>query len=88
MEHVYSLSKVVFTTMLLIGSANLKAQNPTTVAPSNACNVVEDFNDDDGGFSSQSIFSNADDASFYYVGTQDSCQNYHRLLEKACSFHF
>ncbi len=63
MKHLYSV-KAVATALLLIISTNLFAQSPSTTAPSNQCNVVEDFSADHGNFRSQSIYTESDYTQF------------------------
>jgi hypothetical protein len=63
MKHLYSV-KAVATALILIISTNLFAQSPSTVAPSNQCNVVEDFNDSSGNFRSTSIYTESDYTQF------------------------
>lgn len=57
----FLLSAIIFA----IASASF-AQTATTVTNSNSCFVTNNFNASSGGFSSPSIYSNADDVSFYW----------------------
>jgi hypothetical protein len=72
MEHVYpTIRKTFFVLSLLTALTTAsRAQNPTTVFNSDECNVVEDFNTDNGGFKSPSIYANANDLSFYYYSVE------------------
>lgn len=63
MKHLYSV-KAVATALILLVSTFAFAQSPSTVAPSNQCNVVEDFNSDHGNFRSQSIYTESDYTQF------------------------
>lgn len=69
MKHVYPTTrKTLLLTSLLIGLTTATfAQNPTTFTASNACNVVEDFNIDRGGFTSYSLYAGRDQVEFYYL---------------------
>lgn len=57
-----------FLLLFFIGSAGLHAaaQFPTIVAQSNSCNVFRTFNTSDEGFSSPSIYSDANDVAFFW----------------------
>jgi hypothetical protein len=68
MKHVYPTNrKTLLLATVLIGlSTATLAQNPTTVMPADNCKVIENFNEDAGGFRSPSIYSGDDDVSFYY----------------------
>lgn len=72
MEHVYPRIRKTFVlaSLLTALTTTTQAQNPTTVFDSEECNVVEDFNTDNGGFKSPSIYSNANDLSFYYYSVE------------------
>jgi hypothetical protein len=72
MEHVYPRIRKTFVLASLLTALTVttQAQNPTTVFNSEECNVVEDFNTDNGGFKSPSIYSNANDLSFYYYSAE------------------
>ncbi len=55
---------------------NASAQLPTTVTPSNNCTVFRTFNNSDEGFSSPSIYSDANDVSFFWnAGTGSEVEN-------------
>lgn len=70
MKQFYSrLFKTIIISSVLFTSKNASSQNPTTIASSNNVNVVEDFNSGHGSFSSSSLYSNPDDASFNYVAS-------------------
>lgn len=72
MEHVYPRIRKTFVLAFLLTALTTatQAQSPTTVFNSDECNVVEDFNTDNGGFKSPSIYSNANDLSFYYYSVE------------------
>jgi hypothetical protein len=69
MKHLYSV-KAVATALLISISSSLFAQNPTTVSASNQCNVVEDFNTDNGNFRSTSIYTESSYLPFYWDATK------------------
>ena len=67
MKQFYSrLLKTIIISSVLLTTKNASSQNPTTIASSINVRVVEDFNSGHGSFSSASLYSNPDDASFYY----------------------
>lgn len=68
MKQVYSRKSFAFLAviaLLLIGST-VRAQNPTSWTVSSDCNFTIDFNINDGGFSSPSIYSGDDDFEMLY----------------------
>ncbi len=56
----------LLSTMLIISVLAVKAQYPTTVTPATNCSVFRNFNNSDEGFSSPSIYSDANDVSFFW----------------------
>lgn len=61
MKHIYSVAVATALSLLSLFSF---AQNPTTVAPSSNCQVLEDFNTTSGGFRSPSIFTESSYTQF------------------------
>jgi hypothetical protein len=59
-----STLKGTFMALAVLASSFLYAQHPTTVAPSNNCDVIEDFNDHSGDYRSPSIFTESDYTEF------------------------
>lgn len=67
MKHIYF--SVALATALSLASTSLFAQHPTTVAPSNKCEVLEDFDYTSGEFRSPSIFTESDYTEFNWDST-------------------
>lgn len=63
MKHLYSV-KAVATVLFLFIASFTYAQSPSTVSPSNQCNVVDDFDGDDGKFRSHSIYTESNFTQF------------------------
>lgn len=59
-------------TALFLISLTSQAQNPTSVFVSTLCNFVEDFENDDGGFTSPSIYSDDNNTSFFWNATDNA----------------
>lgn len=68
MKTFYPLGLITFSVLLF--SATGHAQQPTTVVPSSNCNFTYNFNTTDEGFSSPSIYSDANDFGLYWDGAQ------------------
>ncbi|MDB5251080.1 MAG: type sorting protein [Flaviaesturariibacter sp.] len=66
MKHIYS---VALATALSLASLCSFAQHATTVAPSDKCQVLEDFSDNSGNFRSPSIFTESDYTEFSWDST-------------------
>lgn len=64
MKQVYPRMKTAFIAIALSASIFVSAQSSTSIANSNACNVVENFNASSGGFSSPSIFTESNYTEF------------------------
>lgn len=71
MKHTFTL-KGLFMGLTVLASSFAIAQHPTIVAPSNKCDVIEDFNDHSGDYRSPSIFTESDYTEFNWdsVGGQ------------------
>lgn len=68
MKHIYAAA--VATALSFLASTSLHAQNPTYVAPSSNCQVLEDFDFTSGEFRSPSIFTESDYTEFDWDSTQ------------------
>jgi len=65
-QFYFRLLKTIIISSVFLTTNSASSQNPTTVASASNVNVVENFNSGHGSFSSSSLYSNPDDASFYY----------------------
>ncbi|TCZ70570.1 T9SS type A sorting domain-containing protein [Flaviaesturariibacter aridisoli] len=68
MKHTFTL-KGLFMGLTVLASSIVFAQHPTSVAPSNKCEVIEDFNDRSGDYRSPSIFTESDYTEFNWDST-------------------
>lgn len=56
----------LLSTVMLVVAFTANAQFPSIVSNSTNCTIFRNFNNSDEGFSSPSIYSNADDVSFFW----------------------
>jgi hypothetical protein len=68
MKHTFTL-KGLFMALTVLACSSVFAQHPTTVAPSNNCDVIEDFNQSPGDYRSPSIFTESDYTEFIWDST-------------------
>ncbi|RYD70693.1 MAG: T9SS type A sorting domain-containing protein [Verrucomicrobiaceae bacterium] len=68
MKHTFTL-KGLFIALSVLTTVFASAQNQTYVAPSNNCDVIEDFNTTSGEFRSTSIFTESDYTEFHWDST-------------------
>ena len=64
MKQVYVLSL-----LLIVASTLTLAQNPTTVSAASNCTFITDFDTDNRGFTSPSIYSDDNNTSFFWNST-------------------
>jgi hypothetical protein len=64
------MKKFLLSTAILCVAIAATAQYPTIVTNSSNCTVFRNFNNSDEGFSSPSIYSNADDVSFFWNSSE------------------
>jgi hypothetical protein len=65
MKRLYS-AKAIFCCLIVASTTQLKAQTPTSLAPGICDGVVANFNTNDNGFNSPSIYGSVFDSSFYF----------------------
>lgn len=88
MKQVYSgllCLRVLLIAALVSISQLTNAQNPTVIMQSIACDVVEAFTDNDGGFTSPSIYSSDDDANFFWIDANDRWESDSGLVVRDAS---
>ncbi len=89
MKQVYLANRAIVRMICLLTCMSFLqvtiAQNPTTVDSSDECGVVQDFNNDMGDFSSPSIYSNDNDAPFYWYDTANAWIEDHGLVARSAS---
>ncbi|RYY87241.1 MAG: T9SS type A sorting domain-containing protein [Chitinophagaceae bacterium] len=68
MKHTSTL-KGTFMALAVLASSFVFAQHPTSVAPSNNCDVIEDFSETHGDYRSPSIFTESDYTEFNWDST-------------------
>ncbi|RYZ19738.1 MAG: T9SS type A sorting domain-containing protein [Chitinophagaceae bacterium] len=68
MKHTFTLKGLLIALSCLTASS-IFAQHPTSVAPSNKCEVIEDFTDRSGDYRSPSIFTESDYTEFNWDST-------------------
>jgi hypothetical protein len=83
MKHIYSVA--LATALSLLSSTALFAQHATTTAPSDKCQVLEDFNTTHGGFRSPSIFTESDYTEFVWDSTMGSWNETSGLSTRSAS---
>lgn len=80
MKQIYVKSGKIFRTISLLGmltiTINAYAQQPTTVTNGICTAVIADFNTNDNGFNSPSIYGSIFDSSFYYNATRGYWTDY------------
>jgi hypothetical protein len=65
MKHLYS-AKAILCYVAIAFTTHLKAQTPTTITPGICDGVVANFNSNDNGFNSPSIYGSIFDSSLYF----------------------
>src|SRR5688572_15081804 len=65
MKIMYSVKTLILAVSLLVGSI-ASAQTPTITTTGTCAGVIANFNTDDNGFNSPSIYGSIFDSSFYY----------------------
>ncbi|MBC7947607.1 MAG: T9SS type A sorting domain-containing protein [Chitinophagaceae bacterium] len=68
MKKIYPAKAFVFASLLLLSSVLVKAQVPSQVTQGACPGVVANFNTNDNGFNSPSVYGSIFDSSFYYHG--------------------
>jgi hypothetical protein len=77
MKFIYSLKTTVLLLLFVTGSFSLtKAQTPTIVTDGVCAGVVANFNTNDNGFNSPSIYGSIFDSSFYYNASRGYWTDY------------
>jgi Secretion system C-terminal sorting domain len=62
------MRKILLSAMMIASGIAAYAQSPTTVTTATGCTIFRNFNNSDEGFSSPSIYSSAEDVSFFWNG--------------------
>jgi hypothetical protein len=80
-----STLKGTLVALTVLASSALLAQHPTTIAPSNNCDVIEDFNDHSGDYRSPSIFTESDYTEFNWDFAQGQWAEHSGLATRSGS---
>src|SRR6476661_11003881 len=84
MKHTFTL-KGLFMALTVLSCSFANAQHPTTIAPSNNCDVVQDFNDNPGDYRSPSIFTESDYTEFNWDSTTGMWYEHSGLAQRSAS---
>ncbi len=71
-----SFNHLFFTAVFISGTLFLHAQSPTIVSPGSCNEVTANFNTNDQGYNSPSVYAGAFDSSFYYSANRGYWTDY------------